>query len=71
MKVYVQGAFPNEEFYPEPDDDDDLEIVEHLARLLLVLLDRGEHGEGETHEHEAEHHWANTFTQQSKGCKYL
>ena len=56
MKVYVQGAFPNEEFYPEPDDDDDLEIVEHLARLLLVLLDRGEHGEGETHEHEAEHH---------------
>ena len=54
MEVYVQGAFPNEEFYPEPDDDDDLEIVEHLARLLLVLLDRGEDGEGETHEDEAE-----------------
>ena len=66
MKVYVQGAVPNEEFYPEPDDDDYLEIVEHLARLLLVLLDRGEHGQGGAHEHEAEHHWANAFKQQSR-----
>ena len=50
----VTGWIPDEELYTEPDDDDNLQVVEHLPRLVLVLLDGGEDGEGEAHEDEAE-----------------
>ena len=45
----------NSELDTEPDHDNYLETEQDLPRLNLMLLDRREHGEGDTHEHEAEH----------------
>ena len=50
----MTGWIPDEKLYTEPDDDDNLQVVEHLPGLVLVLLDGGEDGEGEAHEDEAE-----------------
>ena len=50
----MTGRIPDKELHPKPDDDDNLQVVEHLPGLVLVLLDGGEDGEGETHEDEAE-----------------
>ena len=45
---------PYKKLYPKPDDDDNLQIVEHQPGLLLVLLDGSEHGQRQAHEDEAE-----------------
>ena len=50
----MTGWIPDEKLYTEPDDDDNLQVVEHLPGLVLVLLDGGEDREGEAHEDEAE-----------------
>ena len=50
----VTGRIPDKKLNTKPDNDDNLQVVEHLPGLVLVLLDGGEDGEGETHEDEAE-----------------
>ena len=52
--IQVNGQAPDEELKTKPDHDNNLKVVEHLPGLVLVLLDGGEDGEGETHEDEAE-----------------
>lgn len=48
------GPQPDTKLDTKPDDDDDLQVVKHHPRLLLVLLYRGKHGERQAHEDEAE-----------------
>ena len=40
IDIHEWDDFPNEEFYSKPDNDNNLQVVEHFTRLFFMLLDK-------------------------------